>query len=77
MDEAAVSVTGQYYRALSGHRDELVGTSYELYTDSSVRPTSGPQSADRQVSLAAVLLLPARVQCSESAPHPSNLVDPL
>ena len=33
-------VTGQYYRALSGHRDELASTSYELYTDTSVRRTS-------------------------------------
>ncbi len=32
-------VTGQYYRALSGHRDELASTSYELYTEISVRPT--------------------------------------
>ena len=41
MDEAAVRVTGQYYRALSGHRDELASTSYELYTDTSVsRPSA-------------------------------------
>ncbi len=36
MDEAAASVTGQYYRALDGSRDELASTSYELYTDASV-----------------------------------------
>ena len=36
-------VTGQYYRALSGHRDELASTSYELYTDTSVRRTSAVQ----------------------------------
>ena len=35
----AVRVTGQYYRALSGHRDELASTSYELYTDTSVSHT--------------------------------------
>ena len=32
-------VTGQYYRALSGHRDELASTSYELYSDASVSHT--------------------------------------
>lgn len=32
-------VTGQYYRALSGHRDELASTSYELYTEASVSHT--------------------------------------
>lgn len=36
MDEAAVKVTGQYYRALSGPRDELASTSYALYTETSV-----------------------------------------
>ena len=36
MDEAAASVTGRYYRALDGSRDELASTSYELYTDASV-----------------------------------------
>ena len=38
MDEAAVQVTGLYYNALRGQRDEIASTSLTLYTETSVRP---------------------------------------
>ena len=37
MDEAAVQVTGLYYNALRGQRDEIASTSLALYTETSVR----------------------------------------